>query len=148
MNLNTLLGELITKGALRVTRKPIVALRHDVADLKRQVAELQRLLRAVRKDAVRKDAGSCAVPTPASEAEADTVTSVRIRPNGPMVRKLRKRLGLTQVELSRLVGVSSLTVSKWESATGRIYLRNRTLAALAKIRIMGKREAKAALANG
>ena len=45
MNLNAVLVEAITKGAGRVTRKPIAALRRDVSELKRQVAELKRLLR-------------------------------------------------------------------------------------------------------
>ena len=140
MNLNAILGEAITKGALRVTRKPIAALRGDVADLKRQVAELKRLLRAVQKGAQHRDA-------PAAVAEEKVGSLSRIRPTGPMVRKLRKRLGLTQGGLAKLVGVSSLTVSKWESATGRIRLRTRTLASLAEVRGLGKQAAKKMLAG-
>lgn len=55
-------------------------------------------------------------------------------------------LGLTQAEFAKLVGVSTLTVSKWESAEGRIQLRRRPLAAFAGIRGMGKRDAKEKLA--
>lgn len=137
MNLNTALTAAITKGASRVTRKPIAALRRDVADLKRQVAELKRLLRALQKCAQHKDV---AAPAPETAAEKPA----RIRPTGPMVRKLRLRLGLTQVEIAKLIGVSGLTISKWEQASGRIMLRRRTLEALAKVKVMGKREANAA----
>ena len=140
MNLNTVLGEAITKGALRVTRKPIAALRGDVAELKRQVAELKRLLRAVQKGAPQRAAKAATPETGANKP-------LRIRPTGPMVRKLRKRLGLTQSEFAKLAGVSNLTVSKWETAPGRIMLRQRTLAAFASVRGMGKQAAKKLLAG-
>jgi len=139
MNLNAVLVAAITKGALRATRKPIAALRADVAELKRQVAELKRLARALQKGTQHQ-----AAEAPAREAEAAKPS--RARPTGPMVRKLRAKLGLNQVELSKLIGVSSLTISKWESAEGRIAMRSRTLSAFAGVRGMGKREAKAALA--
>lgn len=136
MNLNTVLVEAIAKGALHVTRKPIATLRSDVADIKRQVVELKRNLRVLQKDV-----------KPAPVPVTDTSKPTRIRPTGPMVRKLRAKLGLTQVEMARLIGVSSLTISKWEQAPGRIGLRARTLEALAKVKGMGKREAKAVLEN-
>ena len=132
MNLNTVLVEAIAKGAGRVPRKPIAALRRDVAELKRQVAELKRLLRDVQK-------GTTA---PRAAAADDGVEAPRIRPTGTMVRKLRAKLGLTQTEFAKLVGVSSLTISKWEGAPGRINPRGRALAGLAKVMGMGKREAK------
>ncbi|MDX9792796.1 MAG: helix-turn-helix transcriptional regulator [Kiritimatiellia bacterium] len=137
MNLNTVLTAAISKGAMRATRKPIAALRSDVADLKRQVAELKRILRAVQKGAQHESA----------ETAAPETEMTRIRPTGPTVRGLRERLGLTQVELAKLVGVSGLTISKWEAVGGRITLRSRTLVALAGVKGMGKRQAKAALGN-
>ena len=136
MNLNTVLTAAISKGAMRATRKPIAALRSDVADLKRQVAELKRILRALQKGAQHE----------AAQAAAPETEITRIRPTGPTVRKLRERLGLTQVELAKLIGVSSLTISKWEQAQGRIMPRSRTLEALAKVKGMGKREAMKLLA--
>lgn len=140
MNMNTVLGTAIAKGAAKVTRKPIAALRSDVAELKRQVAELKRLVRALQKDAPQRSAD-----VPLLEAGDGQVPG--IRPTGPMVRKFRARLGITQVELAKLIGVASLTVSKWEQAEGRIAMRARTLAAFAGIRGMGKRDAKRALEN-
>ena len=141
MNLNTVLVDAITKGAGRVTRKPIAALRRDVAELKRQVAELKRLLRDVQKvsKAVRAAGESVAA------VAGDTVS--RIRPTGPMVRKLRAKLGLTQAEFAKLAGVSGLTVYKWEKSAGRIKPRGRALAGLAKVMGMGMREAKMAVSD-
>lgn len=138
MNLNAVLTEAIAKGEGRVTRKPIAALRRDVSELKRQVAELKRLLRAVQKGGQPR-AATAAAP------DADAVKPSRIRPTGPMVRKLRAKLGLTQAEFAKLAGVSSLTVYKWEKADGRINPRGCALAGLAKVIGMGKREAKKAV---
>ena len=138
MNLNTVLVEAITKGAGRVTRKPIAALRRDVSELKRQVAELKRLLRAVQKG------GQPRVATAAAQ-DAEAGKPARIRPTGPMVRKLRAKQGLTQAEFARLAGVSGLTVYKWEKAAGRINPRGRAMTGLAKVMGMGKRAAKRAV---
>jgi DNA-binding transcriptional regulator YiaG len=140
LNINKALTDAISKGASKITRTPIAALRRDIAGLKREVAELRRHVSALQKGGQRK-----AVAAPDSEAETSTPT--RIRPTGPMVRKLRARLGLTQVEFAKLAGVSGLTVSKWETAKGRITPRRRTLEALAKVKVMGKREAVKALAG-
>ncbi len=140
MNLNTVIGAAIAKGALRVTRKPVAALRSDVAELKRQVSELKRLVRSLQKDAPQRAADEDA-------PEAGEGQAPGIRPTGPMVRKVRARLGLTQAEFAKLVGVSALTISKWEGAAGRITLRARTLAAFAGVRGMGKQAAKQALAG-
>lgn len=72
MNLNVVLGEAITKGAGRVTRKPIAALRRDVSVLKRQVAELKRLLRAAQMDGQPR-----AVTAVAPDAEAVKPSRIR-----------------------------------------------------------------------
>ncbi len=132
MNLNTVLGEAIAKGAISATRKPVLNLRRDVLELKRQVLELKRLLRSVQKDV-----GNC-VKAP----EPEELKQTRIRPTGDMVKKLRQRLGLTQAELARLTSVSSLTVSHWETSPGRLRLRARTLESLARAKAMSKTEAR------
>jgi len=111
-----------------------------MSDLKRQMADLKRQLRVVQRAA-----GSRVAETAVPEGEA--IKLHRIRPTGPMVRKLRNRLGLTQADFAKLVKVSNLTISNWESASGRIFLRKRTLAALGKIRGLGKQAAKKMLAG-
>ena len=140
MNLNTVLGAAIAKGAQSVTRKPLSALRGDVAELKRQVAKLKRLVRSLQKDAPQRAAD---VPAP----EAGDGQAAGIRPTGRMVRKVRAKLGLTQADFAKLAGVSTLTISKWEQAEGRIAMRSRTLAAFAAVRGMGKRDARQSLAG-
>ncbi|MEI7902156.1 MAG: helix-turn-helix transcriptional regulator [bacterium] len=135
MNLNNVLRDAIAKGAVSATRKPVLNLRRDVSELKRQMLDLKRLLRNVQMDV-----GNCV-----KASKPEDLKQTRIRPTGDMVKKLRQRLGLTQVELARLISVSSLTVLKWEQVPGRIRLRARTLESLAKAKAMSKTEAKASL---
>ena len=55
----------------------------------------------------------------------------------------RKRLGISAAEYAQLVGVTAHTVYKWEHRTAGP--RRSQLAAIAAIRVMGRREAKAKL---
>ena len=137
MNLNAVLGTAIAKGACRATRKPIAGLRRDVAELKRQISELKRAVRSLQNE----EAGVCAAAVSEGAAEAAAAQ----RPTSKMIRKLRATLGLTQAEFAKLTGVTSLTVSKWETAEGRITPRARALAGLAYVRTLSKRTARAAL---
>src|SRR5579863_7411395 len=59
---------------------------------------------------------------------------------GERLKDLRRRLGLSQEQLARRLGVSFATVNRWES--GRTQLSARSLAALAEL------EASAAAADG
>lgn len=57
--------------------------------------------------------------------------------------KQRQRLGLSAREVGALLGVSALSVYKWE--TGKVRSRARQLEAIASLRGLGKREAAARL---
>jgi DNA-binding XRE family transcriptional regulator len=144
MNINRLLQAAITQGAARVMRKPAWELRREIAALKRQLGALRREVRKIQKAA----APAARSTTSAVElAPADDAASgVKIRPSGPMVRRLRAKLGLTQLQFAKLVGVAPMTIWKWERAPGRIVLRPRTAAKLLAARGLGKRAAKASVA--
>ena len=134
MNFNSFLKDAIAKGAGRVARKPMAAVRHDVAALKRQVAELRRLVRDLQRVVGRK-----------TDSKVETESTVEVqrkrRPTGDGINKMRTKLGLTQAQFGKLLGVSSLSVSKWERTQGAVTVRNSTLVALRKVRGLGKREA-------
>ena len=137
MNLNKILAETISNGAARATRKPITGLRRDVARLKREVAELKRIVRDLGRQT-----------KPVSTTEAEQPEAHNLRPTSKAVLKLRRRLGLSQAEFGKLAGVSTFTVSNWETAGGRVRMRGHALAGFARVRGMGKREAIKELAIG
>lgn len=141
MNFNKALADAIARGSARASRKPVAALRRDVTELKRQVAELKKLVRDLQKGKV--TPARVAAPKPEADGAAAGDTNARV--SGPMVRKLRAKLGVTQVEFAKLMGVSPLSVSKWERKEGRIVLRSRTMKAFVRIRTLGKKALKAEL---
>jgi uncharacterized Zn finger protein/DNA-binding XRE family transcriptional regulator len=63
------------------------------------------------------------------------------QPTGESVRALRTRLGMTQGELARLLGVSTGAVSGWEKRAGPLKLHARTAEALARASKLGKAKA-------
>ena len=104
-------------------RKYIADLRRDVTDLQRDVKRLQKEL---EKSA------------PAVKEEPEQ----RFWISGKGVLSLRKRLGLTQVELAQLAGITQQTVVRWEKTEGKITLRGEAIQSqLQEIRSLGKTEA-------
>lgn len=125
-------------------RKTSTSQRSDIAALKKQVKVLQVQLTQLQRQ---KAAAPRAVDTTGA-------ASVPTRPKGKPGRKVvftperlktqRARLSFTQEQMAQLLGVSSLSIWKWESggATPRASRVPQILARLA----LGRREALALLA--
>ena len=54
-------------------------------------------------------------------------------PTAAAVTRLRKRFGMNSSQFAKLFGVSPPTVSNWENGSGKLNLRQRTLAALTRV---------------
>jgi DNA-binding XRE family transcriptional regulator len=78
----------------------------------------------------------------AKEAEHATQNAGKLRPTSKSLKGLRARLGLTQAQFGQLLGVSGQAVVQWAGREGRVRMRTTTLAALARIQNIGKREAR------
>lgn len=107
-------------------RRTLAALRRELA---RQQSEVARLARALRDRS-----GAAAVPAPEAQ-------KVRFQPRG--LRSHRARLGLSAGDYGRLLGVSAQTIYHWEQGKSRPRAAKR--AALAALRAIGRREARARL---
>ncbi len=106
------------RGLIAGLRKQIDALQTEVAALKRAAPKDEKALADAREPAG------------------------RFWITGKGVRALRKRLGLTQAQFGKLVGVSVPTVVNWEGTDGKVEIRRKaTVARLQAIRGMGKRQA-------
>ena len=119
------------KAAADPIRKPSIAARKTLADLKRRVAVLE-------KEIKRLTAPQANVPQPEPEA-ASAGTGKWI--SGKGVRGLRQKLGLSQGAFARLVGVTPKAVCLWEGKSGMLRMRDATKAAVMGIRGLGAREA-------
>ena len=60
-------------------------------------------------------------------------SSSRIRPTGKWVARLRRRNGLSVAEFASRIGVSAVTVYRWEAEPGRLNLQARSLSALTRL---------------
>lgn len=136
-NLAQLLKSEITRLARREIRAEVESLRKasaqhraDIAALKRQLGEQQRLIARLVK------AGRQTRPEPAGEAQA-----LRFRAAG--FTSLRKKLDLSAAEMGRLIGVTLQTIYHWEHGQSRP--RAAQLVRIAQVRKMGKRAAREAL---
>jgi DNA-binding transcriptional regulator YiaG len=121
------------KAAVTPIRKPAIRLRKDVANLKARLALLEKANKELQAAMAKIQA---AQPEPVPES----VDKGWISGNG--VRTLRKRLGLSQKEFAKLVGVSSKAVVLWEGRPGMLKFRGATKAAVFAVRGIGKAEAR------
>ena len=123
------------RGDMDSLRKVVSHQRSEIAALKRKTAELERLTHQLMTVSKKK------VSSP--EVETDGGGQLRFQAKG--FGSLRKKLGISAQEMAKLLGVSSLSVYKWES--GKATPRSNHLQAIAAIRKLGKREALAKLAE-
>ena len=125
------------KAAVTPIRKPAVAVRRGVADLKRRVALLEKQVKSLNASLAK-----ILQPEPVA-APAGSRNWI----SGKGVRSLRKRLGLSQDEFAKLVGVTPNGVYIWERKPGMLRMRDATKAAVMAVRGLGAREARLRLAG-
>jgi DNA-binding transcriptional regulator YiaG len=138
-NIASVLKEEISRLARKEIREQTSTLkktsaryRTDIAEMKRQISDLQRKVTVLENQAL-KD-----IPSQVENTDAE---AVRFTAKG--LRSQRKRLGLSAANYGRLVGVTGQTIYSWEQEAS--HPRKQQVATLAAIRNMSKREAQARL---
>lgn len=137
-NIGTVLKEEITRISRRSTRPIINPLRRDVIELKRLAREQRETIKRLERDNGRliADLHSRIAHLPAISPQ--DAAHVRISPR--LILAQRNRLGLSQEEFGKLLGVSSHTIFLWEHA--KVDPRPRVKPAFAAVRHLGRREAR------
>jgi DNA-binding transcriptional regulator YiaG len=138
-NIGTVLREEILRlarreirGQVQAVKKASAQYRRHIAALKRQVATLEGQVAAFLRRSLEK---------PSAAKSSPTMTKVRFVAKG--LRAQRGRLGLSAADYGKLAGVSAQSIYNWEQ--GHVKPRAEQLAALATLRSIGKREARAHL---
>ncbi len=122
------------KKELEPVKRVNAAQRGYIADLRREVASLEKEVVRLRK--------LVGAPEPIKVEETEKGFWI----SGKGVISLRRKLGLTQAELAQLAGVTAQSVVKWEKYEGKIPLRKKeTAVRLQGIRGMNKAKAWAEL---
>jgi len=117
------------RGETQQLKTQVARYRSELAALVKRQCELEKQLRKQSK-AVK--------PAPVAEEPGK---SLRFSASG--LAKQRQRLELSAREVGALLGVSPLSIYKWE--TGKVRPRAKQLEAIASLRSLGKREAAARL---
>lgn len=138
-NIATLLKSEIARVARKEVRSETEVLkkassqyRSTIATLKRQIFVLEKQVKQMAKADGRQN----------REESAELATG-RVRYSAKGLAAHRAKLGLSAKNYGALIGVSALTIYKWES--GNVRPRQKQLQAIAVIRGIGKREAAARL---
>jgi DNA-binding transcriptional regulator YiaG len=116
-------------------KKAVAAQRSEIAALKRRTGDLEKIVKSLVR--LVNKAGHAAEPTQADAEDGH----FRFRASG--MASNRKRLGLSAEDFGLLVGASGQSVYLWES--GKTKPRPQSLAAIAALRGIGKREVAARL---
>ncbi len=136
-NIGTVLKQEISRVARKETRGETQSLKKSVSQYRSQIAELKRRMHALEQQVrqLGKAAGRATARAPAQEEEGGG--NLRFSAKGLAAQ--RQRLGLSAAAVAKILGVSQLSVYKWES--GKVRPRVKQIEAIAQLRGMGKREA-------
>ncbi len=141
-NLAVVLKDEVARLARKEIRKQTAPLqkasaqyRRDIAALKRKAAGLERQVAALEKTVA-------LIPVPETPPVEE---GARLRFTAKGLRSQRKRLGLSAGQYGKLVGVTAQSIYNWEREVA--HPRPSQIAKLAPLRSIGKKEAKAKLAQ-
>ena len=136
--------QVFTDEVRRLARKEIRiafgAMQETISSLKKQIAEQKKQLNELAKVCVLKEEKK----SPVDEI-AIPEAGKALRLNAAGIVRLRTKLGLTQGEFARVLGVAMHTVSVWEQ--GRRIPRAAHKAKICALRKIGRRELKKLLAE-
>jgi DNA-binding transcriptional regulator YiaG len=121
-NIAKILKDEIQRLARREVKNAITTLAKSNAFLKKTVTEHKHRIAALEKEN-RKLISEQAKIQKQVQTEIPDQEVEDIRITSKQIRSLRRRLGISQAQLAKLLGVSINIVSIWEGKTGRINIR-------------------------
>ena len=131
----TRLSKKTAKAYVQPLHAGVASQRRSIAAMKRQIAALEKEVAQLRR-ATGKSTGAARGGSRAGDDADESGAPLRFQARG--LRSLRSRLGLSAEEFGKLAGVSGQSVYNWESE--KTVPRRSQLAALAKLRGLGKRQ--------
>src|SRR5438132_9083962 len=137
-NIATVLKEEIARISRRQSRSETEQLKKANAHYRGEIAQLKRRLQALEQQVKR--LGRSASRGAGAAAAVEEEPQTQIRYSAKSLASQRRRLGLSAAALAKLIGVSALSVYKWESGTTRP--RRKQIEAIAQLRGMGRRDAQ------
>ena len=138
---DTLKGE-IARLARKETRAAVGAATTEIRRLKMRVSELNQTVDLLSRT-VKLNTRLLQAQSPQLTVSKEEAKRSRLSPG--LIKKLRKRLGISQAELASLVDVSAVAIQFWES--GRTQPNEENRQAVLALRKHGRRDVQALLAE-
>lgn len=135
-NIGSLLKAEISRVARKELRGETQALKKSITQYRGQIADLKRRTQALEQQIKR--LGKVSAKAGAVQAQPEAESGSKIRYSAKSLAAQRRRLGLSAASLAQLLGVSALSIYKWEGGSTRP--RAKQIEAIAALRSMGKRE--------
>ena len=140
-NVQQVLGEEIRRLAKKEAKAAIEELKDQISAMKKTIAEQGKLLKELAKLA-NKTAAIVIPPEEPKDENADEDKEAKaVRVSAERIIKWRKKIGVSQTQYAKLLGVSHLSVNHWES--GKTEPREAQKQRIVELRDMGRRELKA-----
>lgn len=139
-NIAAVLKTEIARVARKELRAELGSLQKSVSRYRSQIAQLRKTVEGLERD-LKRQAGRAKARQAEAAADEESGASLRFSSRGLAAH--RQRLGLSAAKFAQLMGVSALSVYKWES--GKTRPRASQLARIAEVRSLGKRQAMALL---
>ena len=138
-NIASLLKEEIARVARKQLRSETGTLKKASSHYRSEIAALKRRIQLLEAQVNRlaKTGGGRATRA-AAAADEDEGDGRQIRYSAKSLASQRKRLGLSAASLAKILGVSALSVYKWESGNTRP--RRKQIEAIAQLRGLGRRD--------
>ncbi|GMW02276.1 MAG: hypothetical protein AMXMBFR84_34120 [Candidatus Hydrogenedentota bacterium] len=140
-NIAKLLKEEIRRVARKELKEATAKLIRANSELRRSLVQQKRRIAALEKQSGRLRRMGAPEPQFADEAKPGG----RLRISSTTIKNVRSRMGLTQSEFGRLIGVSGQSVYQWERKNGQLRLRNSTRRIFAEVKDFGAKQARARL---
>lgn len=139
-NFTKMFQEEVRRLARKEFKASLENVRREIVEARRAVSQLRKKIAAMQKE--NKGTAEKAVKGVLQKAAAETEEKDRARISSTTIRTMRKKLGLTQLEMGKLLNVSGQSVYQWERRGGRLRLRNATRKAILELKKLGVREAR------
>lgn len=138
-NVQQVLGEEIRRLARKEVKAVLEEMKEQISALKKTVSEQGKLIKELTKVTSKTAAIVLPQEEPKEEKAPEDIKAVRV--SADRITKWRKKIGVSQTQFAKLLGVSHLSVNHWEA--GKTEPREAQKQRIVELRDMGKRELKA-----
>jgi ribosome-binding protein aMBF1 (putative translation factor) len=137
---NVFRGE-IERACKQYVRSGLAQLRKADGNREKEIADIRRRLKSL-ESAIKALGGTPFRTSPLSEVDVSAEELATLRPTGQMVIAIRKKLGISQETLAKIMNVTAQSVYLWERKKGPLTLRTNATHSFARVRKLSRHDAQ------